>query len=47
MQLWQFNNLTMVHAITEHNSHQSRQFEGNEILDIKTGENKIAARFTP
>ncbi len=43
MQLWQFNNLTIVHAITEHNSHQSRQFE---IVDIKTGENKIAARFT-
>jgi hypothetical protein len=47
MQLWQFINLTIVHAITEHNSHQSRQFEGNEILDIKMGENKIAARCTP
>jgi ABC-type taurine transport system ATPase subunit len=45
--LLQLNNPSIVHAITEKNSHHSREFEGNGIQDIEMGENKIAARSAP
>jgi ABC-type nitrate/sulfonate/bicarbonate transport system ATPase subunit len=45
--LWQLNNPSIIHAITEKNSHQSREFEGNEIQDIEMGENKVASRSSP